>query len=250
MAPKRIYQLHYSRGKDVLRDVPGRFQKFKKMLGVIKDFYPDTKSLNCLDIGCSNGIITSFLRDHFSRVIGIDIDEEAIRYARAHHSSSQVQFLVGDSMVLPFPNSTIDVVICNHIYEHVPDARMMIEEIYRVLKENGFCYLAAANKYMIIEGHYHLPFLSWLPKFLAHLYLRVSRKGNVYYEKHLSLRGLRKMVWKFAIRDYTLSIIHDPEKFSATDLFNPSTISYRLIRWLAPYLYPLIPTYIWILTKK
>jgi len=30
--------------------------------------------------------------------------------------------------------------VCNHIYEHVPDADQMMGEIYRVLRQEGFCY--------------------------------------------------------------------------------------------------------------
>ena len=140
--------------------------------------------MTCLDIGCSSGVIASSLEDHFSRVIGIDIDQEAIQYARVHHASSRVQFLIGDAMAIPFREKAIDLVICNHIYEHVPDAKQLMEEIYRVLKKGGVCYFAAGNRRMILEGHYHLPFLSWLPKPMAHLYLKWSGKGNFYYEEH------------------------------------------------------------------
>ena len=103
---------------------------------------------------------------------------------------------------------------------------------------------------MVIEGHYHLPFLSWIPKPLAHLYLKFTGKGDFYYEQHLSLRGLKQLVRKFRIHDYTLSIIRDPQKFFVTDLFNTQSFLYGWIQLLAPYLYPLIPTYIWVLTKK
>lgn len=250
MTKKRGYQLHLSRGDTVLKDIKGRTQKFKKILSIIKDFHTVTQSINCLDIGCSSGIITSSLGEHFQMVIGIDIDQEAVQYAKNHFSSSRVQFLIADSMGLPFSDNSIDVIICNHIYEHVPEAKQLMEEVYRVLKEDGFCYFSAGNKYMVIEGHYLLPFLSWIPKHLAHLYLKMTRKGNFYYEEHLSLRGLKKLVRKFQIHDYTLSIIRDPQKFFATDLFNTQSFLYKGIRFLAPYLYPWIPTYIWVLTKK
>ena len=246
----REYQLRYSKGKEVLKNVAGRSQKFRKILGVMKDFCPHTESLSCLDMGCSNGIIASFLGDYFLRVTGIDIDEEAIPYAHAHYGSPRVRFLVGDSMALPLRSGTMDVIVCNHIYEHVPDARRMMEEIHRVLKEKGFCYFAAGNKHMITEGHYHLPFLSWLPKRAAHLYLRWTGRGNVYYEEHLSFRGLKDLVRRFTVHDYTLSIIRDPQKYSASDLFDTNSLLYRLMKRVAPYLYPLIPTYVWILTKK
>jgi ubiquinone/menaquinone biosynthesis C-methylase UbiE len=153
-------------------------------------------------------------------------------------------------MALPFQDNSIDVIVCNHVYEHVPEANQLVGEVYRVLREDGFCYFSGGNKYMIMEGHYHLPLLSWLPKPLAHFYLKLTGKGNAYYEEHLSLGGLRRLVGKFQIHDYTVSIIRDPEKFYATDLFNQNSISSKWIRGLAVYLYPWIPTYIWVLTKK
>jgi len=111
--------------------------------------------------------------------IGIEIDQEAIQYAQQHSLSTRVHFLTADSMALPFHDNSVDVIVCNHIYEHVPDADQMMGEIYRVLKQEGFCYFSAGNKYMIIEGHYGLPFLSWIPKPLAHLYLRMTERAII-----------------------------------------------------------------------
>jgi 2-polyprenyl-3-methyl-5-hydroxy-6-metoxy-1,4-benzoquinol methylase len=250
MTQKRGYQLHFSKGNVVLRNSKGRTKKSKKILNILKDFCPDIQSLICLDIGCSNGIITSFLGGHFSMAIGMDIDQEAVQYGKNHSLSPRVQFSSADSMALPLRDNSIDVIVCNHIYEHVPQANQMMDEIYRVLKKEGFCYFSAGNKYAIMEGHYHLPMLSWFPKPLAHLYLKFAGKGNFYYEQHFSLRELRQLVKKFRIHDYTLSVIRNPEKFSATDLINPKSFLYKGVHLLAPYLYPWIPTYIWILTKK
>jgi ubiquinone/menaquinone biosynthesis C-methylase UbiE len=182
--------------------------------------------------------------------VGMDIDQEAVQYARKHSSSPRVHFLTADSMVLPFHNNSIDVIVCNHIYEHVPQAERLMDEIYRVLKKEGCCYFAAGNKYMVIEGHYGLPFLSWVSKRFAHRYLRITGKGHFYYEEHRSLESLKRLVKNFRIHDYTLAIIRDPERFSATDLLNPKSFLYKWTRWLAPFLYPWIPTYIWILTKS
>ena len=65
MTQKRSYQLHLSRGDFVLKDVEGRTQKSEKIRSVLQDFNPGTPSMNCLDIGCSSGMITSLLGDHF-----------------------------------------------------------------------------------------------------------------------------------------------------------------------------------------
>ena len=250
MTQEKGYQLHFSQSDAVLKDVKGRVQKFKKILSILQDFCPDIQSLICLDIGCSNGIITSCLGSHFSMAIGMDIDQEAVQYGKIHSLSPRVQYSSADSMALPLRDNSIDVVVCNHIYEHVPQANQMMDEIYRVFKEGRFCYFSAGNKYAIMEGHSHLPMLSWFPKPLAHLYLKFTGKGNFYNEQHFSLRELRQLVGKFRIHDYTLSIIRNPEKFSATDLIHPKSLLYKGAHLRAPYLYPWIPTYIWILAQK
>ncbi len=251
MISERGYQLHLSRGNFVLKEVEGRTQKFRKIISVLQDFHPETKSLNCLDIGCSSGIITSLLSNHFRMSVGMDIDQEAVQYAVKSNSPSPcVLFLMGDSMALPFHDNSMDVIVCNHVYEHVPDANQLMGEVHRVLKASGFCYFSAGNKYTVVEGHYGLPFLSWLPKPFAHLYLRITGKGSSYYEEHLPLKGLKRLVNRFQIYDYTLPIIKDPEKFFANDLFNPKSFLSKCIGLLAPYLYRFIPTYVWVLAKK
>jgi len=43
-----------------------------------------------------------------------------------------------DVQKMPFDNSTFDVVICNHVLEHVEDDHKALSEIYRVLKPGGY----------------------------------------------------------------------------------------------------------------
>lgn len=43
-----------------------------------------------------------------------------------------------DIQDIPFEESSFDVVICNHVYEHVPDDKKAMAEIYRILKPGGF----------------------------------------------------------------------------------------------------------------
>lgn len=40
-----------------------------------------------------------------------------------------------------FDNESFDLVICNHVLEHIPDDNNAIKEIYRVLKKNGIAIL-------------------------------------------------------------------------------------------------------------
>ena len=46
-----------------------------------------------------------------------------------------------DVTELPFEDSSFDVIICNHVLEHVPDDRKAMSEFYRVLAPGGWATL-------------------------------------------------------------------------------------------------------------
>ncbi len=39
---------------------------------------------------------------------------------------------------LPFPPNSFDVILCNHVLEHIPDDTKAMQELYRVLKPGGW----------------------------------------------------------------------------------------------------------------
>lgn len=39
---------------------------------------------------------------------------------------------------LPFSDNSFDVVFCNHVLEHIPDDKKAMQELYRILKPNGW----------------------------------------------------------------------------------------------------------------
>lgn len=50
-----------------------------------------------------------------------------------------IQF--ADATCLPFPDNIFDMVIGNHIMEHIPDDRLAMREIYRVVQPGGIAVL-------------------------------------------------------------------------------------------------------------
>lgn len=46
-----------------------------------------------------------------------------------------------DIQAMPFADNSFDVVLCNHVLEHVPNDRQALREIHRVLRPGGFAIL-------------------------------------------------------------------------------------------------------------
>jgi len=152
-------------------------------------------------------------------------------------------------MAIDFADETFDVVICSQVYEHVPDATVMMREILRVLRPGGVCDFAANNRLMWKEPHYGLPLLSVLPRPLAHVYIRLAGKASHYHELHFTYWGLRALVKGFDVFDYTRKIVSAPETFGAAYMLKPGTRKALLARFIVKRLYWLMPGYIWVLKK-
>lgn len=237
------YQKGYAAGRPQMYDEKSRIQRAKRTVNTLESYFGKNKlaNLNVLDVGASTGIIDNYLAKYFKRLTGIDIDKEAIEFAKKNFEAKNLKFKVNDAMNLSFRLNTFDIVICTHVYEHVPSPKKLFEEIYRILKPKGVCYLAAQNKLWPIEAHHNLPFLSYLPKKLADMYIKIVGKKE-YYEHPLTYWQLRALVKKFKVRDNTAEIIRNPKKFG-----------YKIpaFAWFfAPLATYLSPTFFWILMKK
>lgn len=230
-------------------DAEARRRKASKALAIIEDQYPDIQNLDALDIGCATGFGTRLYAEKFRTVVGIDVDERAIRFAAGQNSRPGVTYLLMDSQRLGFPDNSFDIVICTHIYEHVPSATSLLSEIYRILRKGGACFFAAGNRLSLIEPHYRLPLLSVVPKKLAHMYLRMLGRGRFYYETHLTYWGLKKLVSGFDVVDYTAAVLRDPVKFRAEDVVSPGSIRQMLSLAALRVAYWICPTYLWLLKK-
>lgn len=247
------YQRNYTENpvaKENMYDEEGREAKARKIVAVLDDHCDDISSLSVLDVSCSTGIMSRYLSRYFAKVTGIDIDMGAIEFAGSNNDLQNVDFHVMDALHTTFPDECFAVVICNQMYEHVPDAAQLLNEIRRILVPGGVCYFGATNRLKIIETHYgRLPFLSYLPKPLANLYLRVLGRGDYYYENLYTYWSLKRLCGDFDVTDYTEKVIRRPERFGIADMLKSGSKQQRLALVLLRFAYWLSPGYIWLLQK-
>jgi len=158
-----------------------------------------------VDLGAGTGIIRKLLEIELgTSIYGIEIDGTFI--------VERERMVRGDVLRLPIASESMDFAMLNHLYEHVPDPRLLFEETYRILRPGGRAYVTAGSRLAIVEPHYRLPFLSWLPRGGASIYLRMTRKGRSYDDiRFLTYRPLTRLMRAagFSVRDITESAIDD-----------------------------------------
>jgi 2-polyprenyl-3-methyl-5-hydroxy-6-metoxy-1,4-benzoquinol methylase len=234
-----------------LRDVYSRSRKAGKIRVILEDTLgPRLENRSCLDVGCSAGLITHHLAILFATVVGVDPDLAAIRHASRQAIDDKPVYLVADAAHLPFQKGAFDVLVCAQVYEHVDDQRGLADELWRVLTDDGICFFSGPNRLALIEEHYGLPLLSWLPRLLANLYVRLSRRGERYEIRARTLWSLRHLLGKFRIRDYTVDILTEPDRFSCNEELGRLRLVSQLPRFMLRNLLFLVPNYNWVLDKN
>ena len=248
MAADRQIQLAYSDLQPLMLDAVSRTAKGRKITAVVRHFLGRERleGLSVVDVGCSGGFTIDAFRDLGATTLGIDIDEPGLRSARA--AFPLPSFAQADSQALPLRDDSVDVMVCNHVYEHVVDAEALASELHRVLRPDGIAYLGLGNRLGVMEPHHRLPFLSWLPPAIAHRYLRLAGKGDFYHERFRTRSGLRRLFGRFRIWDYTMAVLAEPTAFNATDVI-PGMVS-RAPRLALHAAMPIIPTFLWVVTKS
>ncbi|WP_022881182.1 class I SAM-dependent methyltransferase [Gryllotalpicola ginsengisoli] len=241
----REEQLRYSELPGRIKNEETRRRKAQKILSVVKHALgrDDLDGISALDVGCSTGILADSLADAGAQAHGVDIDEPGVQRA-AQRFGHHVDFQVASGDALPYDDESMDLVTFNHIYEHVVSPEAVVAQIRRVLKPSGIAYFGFGQRLVVIEPHYKLPFLSWLPQKAADLYMQATGKGDNYYEQFRFRGELRKLVKDFDVWDYTFPVLVEPEAFANDDLA-PGWARHASKEVLTALL-PLIPTYIWV----
>lgn len=118
---------------------------------------PLLKGKTVLDIASGSGYGSYIMAGEAKEVIGVDVDEESVKYASRNYKRKNITFKVGDAEKIPIDDASVDVVVTFETVEHIKNYKNFMAEIKRVLKPGGFAIISTPNDLEFPEGnHFHL----------------------------------------------------------------------------------------------
>jgi ubiquinone/menaquinone biosynthesis C-methylase UbiE len=103
----------YGTGLFVERHRPGWHEERRRLERTIAELPP----ARTLDVACGTGWLTQHLS---GEIVGLDASASMLEIARER--IPEAEFVVGDALTLPFPDSSFDRVLTGHFYGHLEEA--------------------------------------------------------------------------------------------------------------------------------
>jgi O-antigen biosynthesis protein len=108
-----------------------------------------------LDAGCGTAYGSAILAAGNAReVVGVDVAADVLAAVSARMPDG-VELREADASNLPFDAGTFDVVVCFEVIEHVDDAVAVLDELARVLAEDGVLAISSPNRDVYMPGNPH-----------------------------------------------------------------------------------------------
>ncbi|MBZ5592662.1 MAG: methyltransferase domain-containing protein [Acidobacteriia bacterium] len=109
-----------------------------------------------LDAGCGSGYGSAKLGVEAREVLGIDVSQEAVDYAREHYQAPNLRFERADCLGIPAAAGSFDLVVAFEIIEHLNDWRGFLAEVRRVLAPEGRLVVSTPNRLYYAEARAEL----------------------------------------------------------------------------------------------
>ena len=146
--------------------------------------------MRIIDVGCGSGHVLARQFSYNRHKLGIDISHGQCKdTARYRIGTAQA-----DAQCLPVKDKSFDVAICTDLFEHVPDENLLVDELYRVIKDNGTLFFACpynqdlsfynSPEYEKKYRYVHLRSVSWLA--LDKAFLKFHMICELYITSHMA----------------------------------------------------------------
>ncbi|HVJ94412.1 MAG TPA: methyltransferase domain-containing protein [Labilithrix sp.] len=153
MTTNRNPQAAQMADESMIRTLAAQAQAIWPQECALFDRYALPPGARIADVGCGSGEITTRLARRFpdAEVVGVDVLEGPLAYARARavELGARVRFELGDAFELAFADGELDLVVCRHLTQAVPEPERVLAELWRVCKPGGWLHVLSEDYGML-----------------------------------------------------------------------------------------------------
>jgi len=178
----------------------------------IREIVQSLRPSSVLEVGCGDGRVIGMLDWGIDRRVGVDLSEQAIRFAKAFHP--EVEFLSIDAREL---KETFDVVLAVEVLEHIPNEHVntLLKTLEKRTNKDGYVVISVPTTVVPVrKKHYRHYDLELLQKQLeeASVPLDIVSAEYVYKKSqlvkqylkftqnhywHIELKALNRLMWNY-----------------------------------------------------
>jgi SAM-dependent methyltransferase len=128
---------NYHRDKDYLANESLFRNIFLNRVNLISKFINKGK---VLELGCSTGVMLKLFKERGWHVLGVEPSASSDEAEKKGLRVLKVKF-----EEVKLPKNHFDLIILNHVLEHLTDPENVLRKIYTLLKDNGFIFIDVPN---------------------------------------------------------------------------------------------------------
>ena len=100
-----------------------------------------------LEVACGSGIGLGYLANSAKRIVGGDVDENNLKYAKeTYKGRDNIEIKKIDAHNLPFKDNSFDIIILFEAIYYLSHPEKFIYEVKRVLRKDGALIICTVNK--------------------------------------------------------------------------------------------------------
>jgi O-antigen biosynthesis protein len=127
-----------------------------------------------LDLGSGEGFGAAILAESATQVVGVDVDERAVEHSRLNYASANLDFQTGTALDLSaFEAGSFGAVVAFEIIEHVKQQERVLDEVARLLTEDGLLVISTPER---------------------RVYSEVTGQRNPFHERELGLEEFHELL--------------------------------------------------------
>ena len=142
--------------QDALREIPESTRRIEELRYRMSISKVPKGSKKVLDIGCGNGELICMLAEKGHKCVALDLSENRLAKFKDRAKKLGVAQIQGDATNIPLQDSSIEVIMCSEVLEHIKDYEKVVKEMHRVLKQDGRIVVSVPYNKELMEVDFYV----------------------------------------------------------------------------------------------